>query len=66
MFLVFTVLTPPENAAGEFPDEKNSQHFPELSSRVVQLQKNHVHSVHVHAQPPIKKNAILAEFKVRL
>ena len=26
--MVFTVLTPPENGAGEFPDRKTSQHFP--------------------------------------
>ena len=27
--MVFTVLTPPENGAGEFPDRKNSLHFPQ-------------------------------------
>ena len=26
--MVFTVLTPPENGAGEVPDRKTSQHFP--------------------------------------
>ena len=26
--LVFTVLIPPEDGAGEFPDRKTSQHFP--------------------------------------
>ena len=26
--IVFTVLSPPVNGAGEFPDRKNSQHFP--------------------------------------
>ena len=53
--LVLTVLTPPENGAGEFPDRKTSQHFPgktEFPSGATS--KIHVHSVHVHVQLPIK------------
>ena len=49
------MLTPPENGAGEFPDRKTSQHFPgktEFPSGATS--KIHVHSVHVHVQPPIK------------
>ena len=45
---VFTVLTPPENGAGEFPDRKTCQHFPgktEFPSGA--SSKIHVHSVHV-------------------
>jgi len=48
-------LPPQRMELANFRIEKPVNISPEkLSSRVVQLQKNHVHSVHVHEQPPIK------------
>ena len=61
--MVFRVLTPPENGAGEFSVRKKCQHFQEkLGSRVVQVGKFHVHvfsatpnkKIQNHREPPYK------------
>ena len=62
--MVFRVLTPPENGAGEFSVRKKCQHFQEkLGSRVVQVGKFHVHAafsatpnkkIQNHREPPYK------------